>query len=138
VPLAGTSAYTRLGPGARREDRDADKTTLLRLSGQGEIADLVWEAPADFTAEHGRLLTAAIQAHQSGNLKQGEHLWQQVMAIWQQAWSANHQALQLTQDAGLTRFSPAKPQRWVIASFEHHTSRTAFGIRTSTTSSSRT
>jgi hypothetical protein len=26
------------------------------------------------------------------------------------------------QRAGLTRFSPAKPQRWVIASFEHHTS----------------
>ena len=24
------------------------------------------------------------------------------------------------QDAGLTRFSPDKPQRWVIASFEHH------------------
>lgn len=25
------------------------------------------------------------------------------------------------QNAGLTRFSPEKPQRWVIASFEHHT-----------------
>ena len=24
------------------------------------------------------------------------------------------------QDAGLTRFSPVKPQRWVVASFEHH------------------
>ena len=26
----------------------------------------------------------------------------------------------LLQAAGLTRFSPVKPQRWVIASFEHH------------------
>jgi hypothetical protein len=24
------------------------------------------------------------------------------------------------QVAGLTRFSPVKPQRWVVASFEHH------------------
>jgi hypothetical protein len=26
------------------------------------------------------------------------------------------------QGTGLTRFSPVKPQHWVIASFEHHTS----------------
>ena len=24
------------------------------------------------------------------------------------------------QNAGLTRFFPVKPQRWVVASFEHH------------------
>jgi hypothetical protein len=58
---------------------DVDNTTLLRLSGHAEIADLVWEA-------------------------------------------ANCQVLELMQNAGLTRFSPAKPQRWVTASFEHHTS----------------
>jgi hypothetical protein len=28
--------------------------------------------------------------------------------------------LKLLQNAGLTRFSPVKPQRWVVASFEHH------------------
>jgi hypothetical protein len=101
---------------------DVDNTTLLRLSGQGELADLIWEAPEDFTAEHSRLLTAAIHAHQSGNATHGEDLWQQLVAHWSQAWSASQQALQLMQDAGLTRFSAAKPQRWVIASFEHHTS----------------
>ena len=42
--------------------------------------------------------------------------------LWSHAWSTNHQVLELMQKAGLTRFSPAKPQRWVIASFEHHTS----------------
>jgi hypothetical protein len=26
----------------------------------------------------------------------------------------------LMQAAGLTRFAPGRPQRWVIASFEHH------------------
>jgi hypothetical protein len=28
--------------------------------------------------------------------------------------------LEFMQDAGFTRFSLAKPQRWMIASFEHH------------------
>jgi hypothetical protein len=101
---------------------DADAATLLRLSSRGEIADLVWEAPAEFTAEHGQLFTAAIQAHLSGNLEQGENLWGRGVALWSQAWSANYRVLELMQGAGLTRFSAAKPQRWVIASFEHHTS----------------
>jgi hypothetical protein len=101
---------------------DVDNATLLRLAGQGEIADLVWEAPAEFTAEHGQLCTAAIQAHLSGSLQGGERLWEQVAALWSHAWSANYQVLDLMQKAGLTRFSPVKPQRWVIASFEHHTS----------------
>ena len=47
-------------------------------------------------------------------------MWQQAQALWSRAWSANIQALGLLQAAGLTRFSPDKPQRWVIASFEHH------------------
>ena len=43
-------------------------------------------------------------------------------ALWSHAWSTNYQVLELMQKAGLPRFSPAKPQRWVIASIEHHTS----------------
>jgi hypothetical protein len=35
-------------------------------------------------------------------------------------WSASYAALESLQDTGLTRFSPVKPQRWVVASFEHH------------------
>jgi hypothetical protein len=98
---------------------DTDNATLQRLA-QGEIADLTWEAPLDFTAEHGRLCRAAISAHQAGHCDEGGRLWQQVQTLWSRAWSANHQTLELMQNAGLTRFSPDKPQRWLMASFEHH------------------
>jgi hypothetical protein len=101
---------------------DVDNATLLRLVGQGEIADLVWEAPEDFTAGYGQLCGAAIQAHQSGSAAEGERLWQQAMGLWSHAWEANYQVLELMQETGVARFSPVKPQRWVIASFEHHTS----------------
>ena len=99
---------------------DVDNVTLRQLAAQGEIADLIWEAPEDLAGEHGQFFQAAIQAEQAGNHEAGERLWQQVQAIWSQAWSANDAALTLLQNAGLTRFSPVKPQRWVIASFEHH------------------
>ena len=98
---------------------EADNAMLLRLV-QGEIADLVWEAPADFTTEHGQLCLAAVTAYQAGQHDEGQRLWQQVQTLWSGAWSANHQTLELMQNAGLTRFSPDKPQRWMIASFEHH------------------
>jgi hypothetical protein len=96
---------------------DVDNETLQCLSAQGDIADLIWEPPEELTAEHGQLIQAAIDA---GEAEIGEHLWQQADAIWSQAWSANYVALKLLQSAGLTRFSPVKPQRWVVASFEHH------------------
>jgi hypothetical protein len=101
---------------------DVDNPTLLHLAGHGEIAGLVWEAPPEFTADHGQFCVAALQAHESGRHEEGEHLWQQMAALWSHAWSTNYQVLELMQNAGLTRFSPVKPQRWVIASFEHHTS----------------
>ena len=41
---------------------------------------------------------------------------------WSQTWSATYAVLEFMQGTGLTRFAPVKPQRWVIASFEHHTS----------------
>lgn len=48
---------------------DVDNATLQRLA-QGDLADFVWEAPADFTTEHGQLILAAIRAHQKANKKQ--------------------------------------------------------------------
>jgi hypothetical protein len=33
---------------------DVDTTTLQRLFGSGDVADIVWEASTDLTAEHGR------------------------------------------------------------------------------------
>ncbi len=99
---------------------DVDTAILQRLAAHGDIADLIWEAPADLTARHGQLALAAIQAYQTGQHETGERLWQQVRTLWSQAWSANFEVLKLMQAAGLTRFAPVKPQRWVIASFEHH------------------
>jgi len=99
---------------------DVDNATLRRLSAHGQIADLIWEPRAELAAEHGQLLQAAVQAAQDGKAKTAEHLWHQVQAIWSVAWSANYAALKFLQDAGLSRFSPVKPQRWVAASFEHH------------------
>ena len=54
-----------------------DTAILQRLTAHGEVADLIWEAPADLTAEHGQLCLAAIQAYQAGNHETGERLWQQ-------------------------------------------------------------
>ena len=95
---------------------------LQRLAATGEIADLIWEAPDDITAEHGEAFRAAIHAYNAADTERAEQLWEQVQAIWSQAWSLNYAALELLQRTGLTRFSPVKPQHWVVASFEHHTS----------------
>jgi hypothetical protein len=99
---------------------DVDAATLQQLSTDGEIADLIWEAPAGLAAEHGQLLHAAILAHQAGDSETAEQLWEITQTVWSKAWAANYAALELVQRAGVTRFSPVKSQRWVVASFEHH------------------
>jgi hypothetical protein len=102
---------------------DVDGATLRRLAGQSKIADLTWEAPADLTAEHAQVFHSAIQAYNAADAEHAAQLWDNLQTIWSQAWSANYAALELLQQTGLTQFSLAKPQQWVIASFEHHTSR---------------
>jgi hypothetical protein len=99
---------------------DVDSAVLRRMAGQGNIADLVWEAPEKLTSDHHEVFEAAMQAYHSGNPDKAELLWQEVQAVWSQAWAANYKALELLQNAGVTKFSPVKPQRWVVASFEHH------------------
>jgi hypothetical protein len=101
---------------------DVENATLARMCARGEIADIIWEAPEDLTAEHEQMFEAATDAHHTGKSKVAELRWQELQTIWSRAWSANYAALQLLQDTGLTGFSPAKPQRWIIASFEHHCS----------------
>ena len=59
-------------------------------------------------------------AYQAGNVTLADQRWKELQAIWSHAWSANLQALERMQQAGITRFAPFKPQRWVIASFAHH------------------
>ena len=99
---------------------DVDNAALRQLSANSDIADLLWEPHADLTAEHAQLCRAAIQAHLAGARETGERLWEQALALWSLAWSVNYQALGLLQEVGLTQFSPVKPQRWLIASFEHN------------------
>jgi hypothetical protein len=101
---------------------DVDNSTLSRLCARGEVADIIWESPEDLTTEHRHAFEAALDAYRAGNSKTAELMWQELRIIWSSAWTANYAALQLLQDVGLTRFSPVKPQRWVIASFEHHCS----------------
>jgi len=99
-----------------------DNATLRHLAAGSEIADLIWEAPDELTAEHGQVFQAAIRAYHAADAERADELWEKVRAVWSQAWSANYAVLEFLQGTGLTRFSPVKPQHWVAASFEHHTS----------------
>ena len=60
---------------------DVDDAVLRQLA-QGDLADLVWEAPDDFTAEHASAGLAALRAYQAGNLEEGEQFWHQVQVLW--------------------------------------------------------
>ena len=101
---------------------DVDNATLQRLAAGSEIADLIWEAPDELTAEHAQVFQGAMRAYHAGDSQRAGQLWENLQAIWSQAWSANYAVLEFMQNTGLTRFAPVKPQRWVVASFEHHTS----------------
>jgi hypothetical protein len=101
---------------------DVDNAMLQQLAAGSELADLTWEAPDDLAADHAQEFLAAMRAHRSGDAERAEQLWENLRAIWSRAWSANYAVLEFMQGAGLTQFSPVKPQHWVVASFEHHTS----------------
>jgi hypothetical protein len=99
-------------------DGDVDNATLRRLAANSKLADLIWEAPEDLVTEHAHAFQTAMQAYHAGNSELAEQHWHELQATWSRA--ANYTALELLQNAGITTFSPVKPQRWVIASFEHH------------------
>jgi hypothetical protein len=99
---------------------DVDHVVLRRLAADGKLADLVWEVPEDLAAEHSQAFQAAMHAYHTGHSELAEQHWEEFQGIWSRAWAANYAALELLQNAGITTFSPVKPQRWVIASFEHH------------------
>ena len=101
---------------------DVDNATLRHLAADSEIADLTWEAPDRLTTEHAQVFQAAIRAHHADDSQHANQLWENLQAIWSKAWSANCAVLEFMQGTGLRRFSPVKPQHWVVASFEHHTS----------------
>ena len=78
-------------------------------------------AAADVDGDAAECVLAAMRAHH-GDSERAEQLWENLQAIWSQAWSANYAVLEFMQNTGLTRFAAVKPQHWVVASFEHHTS----------------
>ena len=92
------------------------------MAAGSDLADLIWEPPDEFTADHAQAFKDAMCAHLAGDAEHASQLWEDLQAIWSRAWSANYAVLELMQGTGLTRFSPVKPQHWVVASFEHHTS----------------
>ena len=92
------------------------------MSPEAAAAELRWmAAAADVDGDAAECVLAAMRAHH-GDSERAEQLWENLQAIWSQAWSANYAVLEFMQSTGLTRFAPVKPQRWVVASFEHHTS----------------
>jgi hypothetical protein len=99
---------------------DVDLGVLRNLRSGGDIADLIWEAPDDLADEHNLAHQAALRAYEAGSIEVAEREWGKVQAVWSRAWAANCAAIDFMQEAGLTRISPVKPQRWVVASFEHH------------------
>ena len=101
---------------------DVDNAMLREMAARSELADLIWEAPDQFTADHAQVFRDAMHAHLAGDAERADQLWENLQAIWSHAWSANYAVLEFMQGTGLTRFAPVKPQHWVVASFEHHTS----------------
>ena len=101
---------------------DVDNPVLTSLCSEGDIVDLLWETPPDLAGPHSIAFHAAMQAHQAANTALAEQYWSDLAAAWSQAWAANYDVLEFMQKIGLDRFAPDAPQRWVIASFEHHTS----------------
>ena len=99
---------------------DVDPAVLEAMSAIGEVADLLWEAPADLAAQHNQVHLAAMRAYYAEDLAEAERHWSDLETIWSRAWAANRQVLEFMQGTGNTRFGPAGSQHWVVASFEHH------------------
>lgn len=99
---------------------DVDLNVLTNLCAERDVVDFVWEAPDEMASEHIRAFDAAMSAYHAGHPEVAEQHWGDLRATWSRAWAANCAALEFMQGAGLERFGPIGPQRWVVASFEHH------------------
>src|SRR5438105_14551946 len=53
---------------------DVDDATLRHLAAGSAIADLIWEAPDELTAEHAEVFQATMRAHHAGNADLAEQL----------------------------------------------------------------
>src|SRR6266536_1294775 len=98
APAPAWPARPRADRGRRRGHRDPAPTV-----GPGQLAYLVWAAPADLAAWHAQLFQAAIRAYEDGRAEAAERFWLQARTLWSQTWAANCAAFGLVQYAGVTR-----------------------------------
>jgi hypothetical protein len=60
---------------------EADLTVLQRLCATSSVADLIWEAPRDFTTEHGRVFDAATCAYEAGDINRSDQHFGQFLTL---------------------------------------------------------
>jgi hypothetical protein len=116
---------------------DVDNAVLREMAAGSELADLLWEAPDQFTAEHAQAFRDAMCAQFAGDSERAGQLWEILRAIWSHAWSAYYAVLEFMQGTGLSRFAPVKPSTGSSPPSSTTPAPTAFPDPTSTTSSSR-
>jgi hypothetical protein len=65
---------------------DVDNAVLRHLAAGSELADLIWEAPGQLTAEHAQVFQTAMHAYDAGDSERAGQLWENLGAIWSHAW----------------------------------------------------
>ena len=65
---------------------DVDNAMLREMAAGSELADLIWEAPDQFTADHAQVFRDAMHAHLAGDAERAGQLWENLQAIWSHAW----------------------------------------------------
>jgi hypothetical protein len=101
---------------------DVDNATLRHLAADSGSPTSPGKPSTSSPPNMPRYSETPLHAHHGGDSERAGRLRENLQAIWSQAWPANYAVLEFMQGTGLTRFAPVKPQRWVVASFEHHTS----------------
>ena len=101
---------------------DVDNATLRQLAAGARSRTSSGKPPTSSPPNTPRYSRPPCARITPATPERADRLWENLQAIWSQAWSANYAVLEFMQNTGLTRFAPVKPQHWVVASFEHHTS----------------
>src|SRR3974377_2208500 len=61
---------------------DVDNAMLREMAAGSELADLIWEAPDQFTADHAQVFRDAMHAHLAGDAERAGQLWENLRAVW--------------------------------------------------------
>ena len=84
APRTGLTS-TRAPSGMAMVARQRGRGQRRRLSGRGELADLVREAPVALVVRHAQLFQAAIRAYEDGRAEAAERFWLQTGTLWSEA-----------------------------------------------------